>query len=249
MLDALQPERPLGRMARKLAKRTPLGALLRAARRFNYEWLMRFGRTSYSLEGEDILLSRLFFWQRRGFFVDVGAYHPVAISNTYLFYRRGWRGINIEPTPGAKRLFDRRRPHDINLELAIGTGPEPLPLHVYPDAVFNRLGTVPDLVIDGTPALRTVLVPVVPLAQVLERHADGRAIDFLSVDVEGAELDVLGSNDWTKFRPKIICAELLRTDIVAVPQHPVGAYLASQGYRYFAKTGFSCFFRDQTQPL
>src|SRR5262245_28703139 len=75
---------------------------------------------SFAQEGEDRLLARLFEGQQHGFFVDVGAHHPQRFSNTYAFYLQGWRGINIDPAPGTRELFDRLRPGDINLELAIG---------------------------------------------------------------------------------------------------------------------------------
>jgi hypothetical protein len=55
-----------------------------------------------------------------GFYIDVGAHHPFRYSNTHMLYRRGWRGINIDPIPGAKIAFDRFRPGDINLEMGVG---------------------------------------------------------------------------------------------------------------------------------
>jgi hypothetical protein len=67
----------------------------------------------YSQAGEDAILSNIFNYvlpTDRGFYVDVGAYHPFKHSNTYLLYRAGWRGINIDPRPGSKALFDKHRP-------------------------------------------------------------------------------------------------------------------------------------------
>ena len=65
----------------------------------------RFNSKSYSQEGEDLILSRYFDGQREGFFIDVGAFHPIRFSNTYLFYRLGWSGINIEARPGSKSFL------------------------------------------------------------------------------------------------------------------------------------------------
>ncbi len=78
---------------------------------------------SYSIEGEDRIVRSL-FWEKRdtGFYVDVGAHHPFRFSNTYLFYTQGWRGINIDATPGSMRAFKKHRPRDINLEIGIGGG-------------------------------------------------------------------------------------------------------------------------------
>ena len=83
----------------------------------------RFARRCYSQEGEDMILQRMFGQRREGFFVDVGAHHPFRYSNTYLFYKKGWRGINIDATPGSMREFEKYRPADINLEVAVSQTP------------------------------------------------------------------------------------------------------------------------------
>ncbi|TLD96815.1 hypothetical protein LS71_004220 [Helicobacter jaachi] len=76
---------------------------------------------SYAIEGEDRIV-RALLWQKRdsGFYVDVGAHHPFRFSNTYLFYTQGWRGINIDATPGSMEAFRKYRARDINLEMGIG---------------------------------------------------------------------------------------------------------------------------------
>ncbi|MFA7355121.1 MAG: SAM-dependent methyltransferase, partial [Sulfurimonadaceae bacterium] len=71
---------------------------------------------SYSQEGEDMILRRLFEQQPNGFYVDVGAHHPKRFSNTYFFYKKGWRGINIDAMPNSMELFNKIRPRDINIE-------------------------------------------------------------------------------------------------------------------------------------
>ena len=83
-------------------------------------WISHFGITS-SQNGEDVMIRGLFAGQRYGFFVDVGAHHPFRFSNTYLLYRAGWSGLNIDALPGTKRLFDRYRPRDITIEAGVAT--------------------------------------------------------------------------------------------------------------------------------
>lgn len=249
MRDPLAPDHPLGKLARRLAEETPAGALLRRARRFNFEWLMWYGRASYSLEGEDVLLNQHFRWQRQGFYVDVGAFHPVVASNTYLFYRRGWCGITVEPSPGADRLFRRKRPRDVYLPVAVGSGGGEVVLNLFRDGLLNRLERVAEQATTGERPIGSVHVPVVSLASILSHHAPPEGIDFLSIDVEGAELDALRSNNWALFRPKIICAEILDAPITKVAQHPVAEFLASEGYRLFAKTGYSSFFAERHMQL
>jgi hypothetical protein len=83
---------------------------------YAYRW-DSWQRSSWSQEGEDLILARIFGDKPDGFYVDVGAHHPKRFSNTYYFYRRGWRGINIDAMPGSMLAFNRLRPSDINIEL------------------------------------------------------------------------------------------------------------------------------------
>ena len=83
---------------------------------------VEFGRLSFSQYGEDLVLGSLLA-KKEGFYVDVGSYDPIRFSNTYYFYRQGWRGINIDPMPGSKKIFDDRRPRDINIEVGISDRP------------------------------------------------------------------------------------------------------------------------------
>ena len=76
---------------------------------------------SYSQNGEDRILHRIFENQKSGFYVDIGAHHPFRFSNTFLFYKMGWKGINVDAMPKSMEIFKRFRPRDINLELAVGT--------------------------------------------------------------------------------------------------------------------------------
>jgi hypothetical protein len=73
----------------------------------------------YGHSGEDLVLDRLLNGKRMGFYIDVGAHHPTRFSNTYLFYKKGWSGINIDANPKSMELFNRRRSRDINIEVGI----------------------------------------------------------------------------------------------------------------------------------
>ncbi len=148
----------------------------------------------------------------RGFYVDVGAHHPKRISNTYYFYRRGWRGINIDPLPGMKRLFDLYRPRDTNLQCAVSREPGTATYYMFDDSSLNGCSSecphsAPD--VQGHRQIGRMQVPTVPLKQILDEHLPaGTTIDFLTVDVEGMDLDVLLSNDWSRYRPRFILVEI-----------------------------------------
>ena len=92
---------------------------------------------SYSQEGEDMVLQRIFAQKEYGFYIDVGAHHPKRFSNTYLFYKKGWRGINIDALPGSMDLFNKVRPNDINLEVGIGYKEEELNYYMFNESALN----------------------------------------------------------------------------------------------------------------
>src|SRR6185436_8799288 len=94
-------------------------------------------RVSYSQEGEDLLLARLFEHDAQGIYVDVGAHHPFRFSNTCLLSKKGWRGINIDARPGSMRLFQRFRPNDVNLELGVSEHPGHLEFYVFAEPALN----------------------------------------------------------------------------------------------------------------
>jgi FkbM family methyltransferase len=222
--------------------------VVRFARQVNREWLMRYAVKSFSQEGEDILLKRVLFGRPDGFYVDVGAHHPVHFSNTFLFYRRGWRGINIDPTPGTKRLFERRRPKDITLELGISSERGVLPFWSFENAVLNTFDAAErDISLERGWKLREELsIPVERLDRVLEEHMPrGRGIDFMSIDVEGHEEGVIRSNDWDRFRPDVLCIEMLHVDIVNVQQQAVARFLKEKDYVLFAKLNNTLLFRER----
>ena len=206
------------------------------------------GRQAFSQEGEDLLLLRLFEGQRQGFYVDVGAHHPARFSNTCLFHRMGWRGINIDPDPEAMRLFASERPTDVNLCLGISDQPGTLTYYAFNETALNTFDQ--KLVheresLPGYKLMKTSAVQVERLDAVLSRHlAPGRQIDFLSVDAEGFDLKVLASNDWSRFRPRCVLVEALGSSLATVKAGPVHEILSSAGYELYAKTVNTLVFRD-----
>lgn len=226
--------------------------------RSNFSWLTRYliravdpwSRLSYAQEGEDVLLDRLLAKQEKGFYVDVGAHHPKRFSNTHYFYMRGWRGINIEPNPAVHDLFKKMRSQDVNLQLGISDQPSELLYYEFDDPALNTFDE--HLMRDrehNTPyrVIATRRIKVEPLASVLAAHMpSGQPINFLSVDVEGLDLNVLRSNDWERFRPRCVVSEALNMDLnpAVLAGNPLLVYMAAQEYRVVAKTCNSWFFLD-----
>lgn len=202
----------------------------------------------YGQDGEDLILDRLLERQAQGFYVDVGAHHPVRFSNTYLFYRRGWHGINIDAMPGSMKKFERVRPRDINIECGVAGSAGKLTYHRFNEPALNTFDATEAQYKNKPPyqLLDTVEVAVERLDALLARHLpSGQRIDFLSVDVEGKDEEVLRSNDWTQYRPRFILAETLRTDMLSLGECPVVRFMLGVGYKPVAKAYNTSFFERE----
>lgn len=202
----------------------------------------------YGQDGEDLILDRLLERQAQGFYVDVGAHHPVRFSNTYMFYKRGWCGINIDAMPGSMKKFERVRPRDINVECGVAGSAGKLMYYRFNEPALNTFDAAEAQLKNKPPyqLLDVVEVTVARLDTLLERHLPvGQEIDFLSVDVEGKDEEVLRSNDWSRYRPRFILAETLRTDMLGMSECPVVRLLLSVGYKPVAKVYNTSFFERE----
>ncbi len=199
-----------------------------------------FVQLSYSQDGEDMILRRMFENQGTGFYVTSEPTIRSGFSNTCYFHRRGWRGINIDANPAAIRAFNRSRPSDTNICSGVAETRGKLTFHQFNEPALNTFD--PELAVEraALPGYRLVdqtEVDVARLDDVLLAHLPAaQAIDFLSVDVEGFDLQVLRSNDWTRFRPKALLVEARGSDLSQLEGDPACAFAQSVGYRPLAKT-------------
>lgn len=166
---------------------------------------------SHSQFNEDLLIDLLFASKNEGLYVDVGANDPVFNSNTKRFYDRGWSGINIEPGIGPYEKLCKARPRDINLHLGVGLTSGNLTFYSIPNDPTLSSFDLETALRMATPlgfTITPVPIAVKPLRDILGEHVSGRSIDFLSVDAEGIDLDVLQSNDWKIYRPSLVLVEI-----------------------------------------
>jgi len=200
------------------------------------------GIVSYAQNAEDVRLWRVFGSKPVGFYVDVGAGDPVRDSVTKLFYDAGWSGLNIEPGPLYAQLVDAR-PRDVTLELAVGTREGEAEFWISsPDSGFSGFERLPDeLVPEGFSFTRT-RIRCARLDALIDEHAKGRVVDFLKIDVEGAERDVLSSFDPETIRPTVILVEA----IAPLENHPNHedweSLLVDHGYVFAAFDGINRFY-------
>jgi len=208
--------------------------------------------TSYAQNFEDVMLARA-FPGAAGFYVDVGANDPDIDNVTRAFYERGWSGINIEPLSENSAALRKRRPRDVNLEIAVGE--EEGEITFYEIGKWHGYSTTDAAVAeqhrkDGLEVVEHK-VPVKKLAAVLDAHAAGRTIDFLKIDVEGTELTVLRGADLARHRPKIIVLEskmpvtinmVDRVDEVPDRVEDYADFLTPLGYHFVYHDGLNAFF-------
>lgn len=203
---------------------------------------------SYSQEGEDMILNRIFEGKRQGYYVDVGAHHPRRFSNTYFFYKRGWSGINVEPNPNGIRNFNADRSCDVNLQCGVSDCEGTLRYYYFDDPALNTFDeSVVKLRLETTPykLVKQDDIPVARLDSILKKYLPmGKQIDFLSVDVEGFDFSVLKSNDWNLFRPSCVLAEVLNATLEEAINGEIAQFMREQEYSVFARTYNTLIFRE-----
>ena len=204
---------------------------------------------SYAQNLEDYHLSLAFAGQTTGTYIDIGAGHPIADNVSFWFYERGWRGIVVEPQPELAALYERLRPRDLAVRGLVGRhGGE---IDFYAVERLHGLSTTVERLAKKAKAYgvdyQTVRMPVTTLADLCERHDLG-SIDFLKIDVEGGEGDVLFGGDWKRFRPKVIVAEA----VAPVSSEPAWQewepFLLAQGYRFVLFDTVNRFYVAQEHP-
>lgn len=200
---------------------------------------------SYAQNFEDVMLWRALHEVDDGFYIDIGAGDPDAESVTRAFYERGWRGINVEPSPQTYPRLVARRPQDVNIRAA----------------AVDRVGDVPFFAVDGGNGLSTIVEPVaalrradgwsVPdalsvdgdtLANICRRYAADRPIHFLKIDVEGAEREVILGADFTVFRPWIVVVESEGPWAAGPDEREFEPPLLGADYRRMYFDGLNCFY-------
>jgi FkbM family methyltransferase len=203
---------------------------------------------AYSSEGEDLILKRIFDRKTNGVYIDVGAHHPFRVSNTYLFYKQNWTGINIDPMPGSKAMFNKYRPLDINLEMGVSATKQHLTYYIFNEPALNTFST--DKVEEYTqdPQYRIIKeqkIETWPLADILDRYLPADTnIDFLTIDAEGLDMEVLRSNNWQKYRPAYILVESNPFLLANMQNSEIGQYMQEAGYAIFAKTYYTYIFKN-----
>lgn len=183
---------------------------------------------SYAQHGEDVILWRALGDRGPGFYIDVGAFHPTDDSVTQALYEHGWRGINIEPQSDRLAAFERERPKDTNLCLAIGDQDGTATLTIPRNPGWASTATLP---LEGDDAEGTIAVdvPARRLDTLLAELGVDR-IDVLNIDVEGAEAAVVRGLLDSPVRPSVCVVAGVAPGIGPAAGDEAVALLAEAGY-------------------
>ena len=201
----------------------------------------------YSQFAEDALLQTYFSnhaWNtgqklsdsKPGFYVDIGCYSPIRISNTWWFYKQGWRGINVDLSEETINGFNIARPRDINLTLAISNLESERELDFFEfgaSSVYNTLDKASSEHTERIYGFKPVIKKIksMSLSRLLDNYLpEKECISFLSIDAEGHDLEVLKSNNWEKYRPTVVVVEVHEPDFHRLGQTDVVLYMESLGY-------------------
>ena len=160
-------------------------------------------KKSYSFGSVDLLINYYFKNKQKGIYLDVGCQHPISNNNTYLLYKKGWSGINIDLDLKSIQLFNLARSRDININAAVSSGKFTKDLFFYHDK--SAINTIEKKIAAYQTAkvkeVRTVVTKT--LNDILKDYLVNK-VDYLNIDVEGHEIDVLNGFDINKFSPEII---------------------------------------------
>lgn len=211
-----------------------------------YPALDKNAQSSFSQMGEDRILAALFSNKKTGFYVDVGAHHPKIYSNTYLFYLQGWRGINIDAMPGSMELFNTIRPRDINVEIPVANKKKVLTYYLFSNSAVNSFSKKYALQTAKTTEhkmIGTRKLTATPLSDILDKYlSENQKIDFISIDVEGLDYEVLQSNNWKKYGPRVVVVEDLLFSFASPNSSKIYKFLHNLHYDLLAKTNTSLIF-------
>lgn len=204
---------------------------------------------SYAQNFEDVMLERAFKEQPTGFYIDVGAWDDVTDSVTKHFYEKGWHGINVEPVPVYFAKHQQSRERDINLNIALLDKPGSSTLYAIPDTGLSTFDSshASDHRAKGL-EVQERQVEVRTLEAICDEYAKDAQIDFLKVDTEGTELQVLQGGNWTRFRPRVVVIEATLPNSQTASHAKWEPFILEQGYLYAYFDGLNRFYVRQEEP-
>ena len=201
--------------------------------------------------GEDKFLINLFDKDYKGKYLDLGCFHPTKHSNTNLLYKNGWRGINIDLNPLTIELFNFMRPQDINLNLAISNADTEKNLYFINE--LNTQNTLDENQLFFLKKYHNIKEEEIVKKKIKTKKLDNilkkynfNKIDFMNIDIEGHELDVIKTIDFKKVKIKYICLEMINHNELAVKNSKqIQNILNINNFNIIKKFGYNHIFKNK----
>ena len=201
-----------------------------------FRYKLFYKRKNYSQFDEDIFLVDFFKEKKNGKFVDLGAFHPMRYNNTYLLYKKGWSGTNIDLNQTAIDMFNIVRKRDNN-KCALISNKSNEKKKVYYEHNFSAVNSL-ILTSELKEVLNKEKVMITKTFEELIEHN----FDFLNIDLEGHDYEVLKNINFDKYRPKLVCVEILEK---SKDKNNIFKFLENKGYVFIKKCEISYFFENR----
>ena len=204
------------------------------------EIIYRRYNISFSVSGDDMFIKKLINNSKPGVYVDIGCWDPIKVSNSSYFSLRKWKGICIDPNPELITVYRKIRPNDIFINKVIGSSSGKKIKYYMLESHKSDMNTFDyDFLLKNGLAdkIKNVVdIPIIRLDTLLSEYlSENDRIDFFDIDAEGCDLDVISTNDWNKYRPKVVIIEShssLKNDL----NSEVSKFLETKKYLLVGKT-------------
>ena len=203
-----------------------------------FRYKLFYKRKNYSQFNEDLFLVDFFHNKKKGKFVDLGAFHPIRYNNTHLLYKKGWSGTNIDLNPVAIDMFNIARNRDINI-CALMSEKSNIEKNVYYEHGFSAVNS---LVL--TKELKKVLKKVKIMKTKTFDDLVSHDFDFLNIDLEGHDYEVLRTINLKKNKPGLICIEILEN---SKDKENIFKYMTNNNFEFINKCKVSYFFKNKNE--
>ncbi len=209
-----------------------------------------YGNIFFGFNAEDQVIQTLLRHPKNGFYVDVGCNHPIRFSNTFIFYMRGWKGLTIDANSELIDLHKKIRPKDISVCCAVSDSEKMVVFTKFKDHSISSISEeYVKEVENAVPIVSEENMKTKTLNSILREHNAPNEFDFLSIDVEGYDFEVLSSINLTQYKPRLIVIEMRKFCFENLRSNNICSYLEKNGYKliaYYIINGF--FIRQDLIP-
>jgi FkbM family methyltransferase len=195
----------------------------------------------FSFSGVDVVLENIFKNQHKGIYIDVGCQHPIKNNNTYLLYKKGWEGINVDLDKDNIELFNASRSNDHNFNIALSSEVKEVDLYFYHkkspiNTIDKKTSEFQNAKVSSVKKIKTDTLNNI----VSNTKYKDRSFDLLSIDVEGHEMEVLKGFDLVKFSPNVIVVEYLNLNIskLEIKNLNIEDILNTEIYKYLVSKNY-----------